>query len=146
VLDDDTASNYPDFAGGAIVSFRPEADVNMCGLTVRYSGAAGSEQALIVGLSGEDALFVLDAAPDTTGDPNVQFFDHNQSFFNPQQLLYVLRNNRVTILINGEIIVDDIEVALPEPDARGRVPDGVAGAILEMSCVMTDAWAYGFRD
>ena len=146
VLPEESESDYPNIAAGTIVSFRPDTDERICGLVARYNDAPGSEQFLLVGLDADYNLIVIDAAPENASEPNINGEESDLSFFNPQQLIYVLRDNRVTVFINGEPVIEGLAVALTEPNARGIAPSGSAGAVLEFSCVMTDTWVYGFRD
>ncbi len=146
LLPDDSESTYANIAGGALLSFRPDSQDNLCGFMVRVIWDEQPEQFLFVGVDAYDYVIVMDLAGANADGPNVTEIESEVPFFGPQQILYVLRDNHVTVLVNGSPVIEDAAVALPEPNARGEAAPGLAGAALENSCVLTDAWAYGFSD
>lgn len=144
-ISDDSVSTYPNSAGGALLSFRPGNETNhVCGFVTRVViGEEGFDQLLFIGVDAFDVLLVSLVLEDSAED--IAEVPSGVLFHNPTYLHYVLNDNLLTVFVNGEALIEALEVPLPEPDSNGEVDPGGAGAVLEMSCVMTSAWIYGFE-
>lgn len=147
-VDDDSESTYANVAGGALLSFRPDSDENICGFTNRtISGEEELTQFLFIGVDALDNIVVFERISEGN-DSNTTLLAEVPSetvFHNPNYLHYVLNDNQLTVFVNGVALIEGLEVSLPEPDRRGEVEPGTVGLVLEFSCVMTDAWIYGFE-
>lgn len=150
-VSDDSESTYPNFAGGGLMSFRPEdQEDNLCGFVMRVivNEDDDFDNLLFVGVDAFDYVLVLHFnADDPDADPLIAEAPAPDDvvFHQPQYLTYVLNDNLMTVFVNGESVLEDVEIDLPEPDRRGEVDPALAGAVLEYSCVMTSAWTYGFE-
>ncbi|MFN8377892.1 MAG: hypothetical protein U0452_04400 [Anaerolineae bacterium] len=145
-LPDESESTYPNAAGGALLSFRPDDPNYICGILARTIGTSQPEQALLVGVDSANYLLLVDLDNNREDSPTVTDMQTGVDFYGPQQINFVLRDNRVTVWVNGVLTLEDVPVQLPEPNARGEAVPSYSGALLQNSCVMTDAWVYGFAD
>lgn len=144
-LDSDSESQFPNAAMSALLSFRPVDAETVCGFLARSveNQDGGLDEFIFVGVTPENEVIVL--AGDRTGDDNVtETFPADVDFYSPNQLTFVLRDNRVIVWVNGEPLVDT-EVNLTAPNTRGTVPRHQMGTLMANSCVMTGAWGYGFE-
>lgn len=146
-VSDDSESTYPNFAGGGLVSFRPEDQTdNVCGFLVRLiQGEERFRQFLFIGVDAADNLLIIDYDADNPNAPTVTREPSGVVFYQPEYLFYALKDNRLTVFVNGGAVIAGLPVNLPEPNADGQVAPSLAGAELEYSCVMTSAWTYGFE-
>lgn len=151
-LYEDSETDYRSFAGGGLVSFRPGDEVNnLCG----YALALGSipaknsfENLVVVGMNAFDEVVVFNYSREIDQEdwlvasapaPNDIIF-HNPNYFH-----FVLNDNLVTVFLNGISVINAIELDLPEREVNSKSGSNLVGTVLEFSCVMTNAWIYGFE-
>ncbi|MBL8148178.1 MAG: hypothetical protein JNL34_17510 [Anaerolineae bacterium] len=145
-LPDESESTYPNAAGGALLSFRPDSPDYICGLLSRTTGTESPEQAIFIGIDFANYVLVVDLDINRDDSPTVTDAESGVNFFGPQQINFVLRDNEVTVWVNGGVVLENVPVQTSEPNAKGETEPSYSGALLQSSCVMTDAWVYGFGD
>jgi hypothetical protein len=148
-IGEDSESTYPNSAGGALLSFRPgEETNNICGFITRVIADGDAfDQVLVISVDADDNLLItgLGYVDESLEEAPLAELPSGVIFHNPTYFHYVLNDNLLTVFVNGEALIEDLEVPLPEPDKDGLVAANAAGALLEFSCVMTSAWIYGFE-
>lgn len=138
-IDEDSASSHRNFVIAALISFRPEDGNAVCGLLARVTLGEDDDLAsfVFVGVTPNDSLFVLESGGDE--EPRVFEAETGVRFHDPQHLLAIVRDDHLTVFVNGEGVIENW------PLERAVAADDVlVGTNLESSCVMTSVWAYGF--
>jgi hypothetical protein len=144
-LPDDSMNTYPNVAGGALVSFRPAEGSFACGFAIRFEAQGPTiQRVLFAGITPDNQVIVLD----DVGGPEEYFFDlpRDIDFYNPHFISYVFRDGLLTVWVDGEPVVTNLELAPPAVNEDGEAPESQTGTILQNSCVMTSHWVYAFGE
>lgn len=151
VLREDSVSNYKNSAGGALLSFRPADEIAVCGfLTHGLADGAGIKQVILIGVTFFDSIIVGIQSEAIDGGRVQHEFElpEDVNFYNPNNLTYTLMDDHLTIFINGEAILQNFELGVfvaDDAEEEGEPQEALFGAVLGMSCVMTEAWIYTFE-
>ncbi len=142
-IDPDSSSEYQDFAMAALISLRviqPD-DLVLCGLMTRVTQtkADNLNTFLVVAATESNTILVMNRYT-PAADPFVyETGPVAANFHDPQHLLYIVRDNELTVFVNGEAVIE----ALPLPIMPPSTEPVLAGVNLDRDCVMTGIWAYG---
>jgi hypothetical protein len=139
IVYEESASEYSEFVMAGLISLRPlnEGDFVFCGLTTFLSGDKDDPSGfLMVGPTSEDEIVVLESHA-SSDEPHFIRRESPVDFYSPNHVLYIVRNQQVTVFVNGEAIIEHWPISF-EPEQTVY-----AGTNMEPGCVMTSVWAYG---
>jgi hypothetical protein len=146
-IDPNSASGYDSVAMAGRISLRPlqEGAFAICGLVSRASGSASDDLSdfLIVGPTADGRMIALenDASAD---ERHLIERESPVDFHDPQHVLYIVREKRLTVFVNGEALIEDWPLRLPDEGDDVSYETLYIGANLDPGCVMTGVWAYGW--
>ncbi|MBZ0302549.1 MAG: hypothetical protein K8J31_22580, partial [Anaerolineae bacterium] len=146
IFNPDSAWDQVDVVMAGRISLRPkeDADFAICGLVSRTTGPATDvlSDFLIVGPTSDGRIVALE----NDASANERHLIERASpvdFHDPQHILYLVRQNRLTVFVNGEALIEDWPLQLPGPDDATLYETVRVGTQLDPGCVMTGVWAYG---
>jgi hypothetical protein len=146
-----TESTYVNYAVGALTSVRelPDGTTGVCTFITRGIAAreGGIGQAVAVVVTSDDEILALEAIPGRS-QPRRTMIEFpsagRDTFYNPQYVLVVVKDDTLSVWINGERYLDAWELQGELPEGGEYEEDVVTTVNPEAGCVMTSLWGYGF--
>lgn len=147
--EDDTAINQAydseNIAMGALISWRAvgdDSEYRICGLVAESDADSFSDSRgdmLVVGFDSDNDVATLEFDIANGDNSTYDYTRSGVDIYDPQHLLFIVNDDRLTVYVNGEIVVEDWELTITT-DNKSLF----AGYVLDLGCVMTDVWAYSF--
>lgn len=141
--DNAVESSSADVVMGAVMSFRPPDEENVCGFIARsaFDRRGRVEAALFVGVNAENEVIVSETGPDLD-DPNMIAVESPVDFYSPNHLMFIAYDQTVSVWVNGAPLIADFELIQENAD----FDEVFVGTDLQMSCVMSAVFAYAIED
>ena len=113
-------------------------ELETCSLLARIvdTGGASVETYLEVGFDNEGSVFYFDNPQQ--GEPIFDLRALNLDFDQPNHVLFIASDDRLTVFINGELIFDDVEI----DERAGSFGIALLGRGANSRCEGTNIWAY----
>lgn len=129
-----------DVVMAALVSFRPADEEQYCGFIVRATKSLNSDDLknfLFVGLRSNEELLVVETPISKDEEALIETFESPVDFYYPNHFLFVARGDTLNVFVNGEPVIEDMELNFDGDDELFATVD------MGNSCVMTELWLYG---
>lgn len=145
----DLDSEHPagDFVIAGTISWRvmQEGDFVVCGLLSRITeldtDSLFDSDFLMVAPTSDDMVLIAENEG-RAEEPRIVLEESPVDFTVPHHLLYIVRDQTLTIFVDGELLLENLSLTLPTDDNDPRYETVYAGTLLTTSCVMTNVWAY----
>jgi hypothetical protein len=141
--DNAVGSRSADVVMGAVMSFRPPEEENICGFVARstFDRRGRVEASLYVGVNAENEVILMETGPDLE-EPNTFAIESPVDFYSPNHLMFIAYDQMVSVWINGVPFIAEFELLQDNADFE----EVFVGTDLQMSCVMSAMFAYAIED
>jgi len=132
---------------GGLISWRAvegDTSYHVCGMTGQSTydsdtSPTEDDMFVIVGIDSDSDVVMLEADFADMESSVPDYFDSGIDIHDPQHLLMIINDGRVTTFINGRPVMADYALRV-----AGGDDERYAGYLMDAGCVMTDVWGYSF--